>query len=103
MKEDMNLLDKSRAVILSELRGKGGFSFAYCSKLKKSPIMFFNLKCLETNETLERWQFDIHVDKEVTIDSKPKEKSIKEIRKDIGAVIRQITASVTFLPLLEVG
>ena len=59
-------------------------------------------QCLETNETLERWQFDIHVDKEVTIDSKPKEKSIKEIRKDIGAVIRQITASVTFLPLLEV-
>jgi len=59
------------------------------------------VKCLETNETLERWQFDIHVDKEATTDSKPKEKSIKEIRKDIGAVIRQITASVTFLPLLE--
>ena len=61
------------------------------------------LQCIETNETLERWQFDIHVDKEVTLDSKPKEKSIKDIRKDIGAVIRQITASVTFLPLLEVS
>jgi len=59
------------------------------------------IKCIETNETLERWQFDINVDKQTTIDSKPKEKNIKDIRKDIAAVIRQITASVTFLPLLE--
>jgi len=59
------------------------------------------IKCIETNETMERWQFDIKVDKEMTADSKPKERSIKEIRKDIAAVIRQITASVTFLPLLE--
>lgn len=59
------------------------------------------IKCTDTNETLERWQFDIHVDKQVTSDSKPKEKGLKEIRKDIAAVIRQITASVTFLPLLE--
>ena len=33
--------------------------------------------------------------------SKPREKSAKEINNEISAVIRQITASVTFLPLLE--
>lgn len=33
--------------------------------------------------------------------SKPREKSEKDINNEISAVIRQITASVTFLPLLE--
>ena len=33
--------------------------------------------------------------------SKPREKPEKDINKEIGAVIRQITASVTFLPLLD--
>eukprot|EP00057_Strongylocentrotus_purpuratus_P035048 XP_797532.3 PREDICTED: mitotic spindle assembly checkpoint protein MAD2A [Strongylocentrotus purpuratus] len=54
-----------------------------------------------TNEVLERWQFDIECDKSMTHDSKPREKSQAEIHKGIQAVIKQITASVTFLPLLE--
>ena len=33
--------------------------------------------------------------------SAPGEKSEDDIKKEISAVIRQITASVTFLPLLE--
>lgn len=33
--------------------------------------------------------------------SKPRQKSEKDINNEISAVIRQITASVTFLPLLE--
>ena len=33
--------------------------------------------------------------------SKPKEKSIKDIQREIRDVMRQITASVTFLPLLD--
>ncbi|MBN3290055.1 MD2L1 protein, partial [Polypterus senegalus] len=56
---------------------------------------------LETNEVLERWQFDIECDKTATENSTPREKSIKVIQDEIRSVIRQITASVTFLPLLE--
>ncbi|CAH1246426.1 mitotic spindle assembly checkpoint protein MAD2A-like [Branchiostoma lanceolatum] len=56
---------------------------------------------IDTQEVLERWQFDIECDKTMTDDSKPREKSQKEINDEIKAVIRQITASVTFLPLLE--
>ncbi|WAQ96674.1 MD2L1-like protein [Mya arenaria] len=50
------------------------------------------IKSLSANEVLERWQFDVE---------KPVEKSEKEIHEGIRAVIRQITASVTFLPLIE--
>ncbi|XP_028660903.1 mitotic spindle assembly checkpoint protein MAD2A [Erpetoichthys calabaricus] len=56
---------------------------------------------LETNEVLERWQFDIECDKTASENSTPREKSIKVIQDEIRSVIRQITASVTFLPLLE--
>jgi len=73
---------------------------------------------IETNETLERWQFQVTVeDKEresaVTgvdennaaagnvVDKAQVRKSIKEIHNDVQAIIRQITASVTFLPLLN--
>ncbi|XP_041485882.1 mitotic spindle assembly checkpoint protein MAD2A-like [Lytechinus variegatus] len=55
----------------------------------------------ETDQVMERWQFDIECDKTMTHDSKPREKSQAEIHKGIQAVIKQITASVTFLPLLE--
>ena len=54
-----------------------------------------------TGETLERWAFDIEADKEVTAEGGPvHEKPMKEITKEIQAIIRQITASVTFLPML---
>ncbi|XP_046366621.1 mitotic spindle assembly checkpoint protein MAD2A-like [Haliotis rufescens] len=58
------------------------------------------IKSVYTNEVLERWQFDIECDKTVTADTK-KDKSDKAIKEEIRSVIRQITASVTFLPLLE--
>ncbi|KAJ8008080.1 hypothetical protein DPEC_G00101050 [Dallia pectoralis] len=57
--------------------------------------------CLETNEVLERWQFDIACDKTAKDSSAPRDKSVKSIQAEIRSVIRQITASVTFLPLLE--
>ncbi|XP_071952500.1 mitotic spindle assembly checkpoint protein MAD2A-like [Antedon mediterranea] len=57
----------------------------------------------EDNEVLERWQFDIQCDKEMNSESKPKEKSLEEINRGIRDVVRQITATVTFLPLLESG
>lgn len=91
----------------------------------------------ETNETLERWVFNVETDREVvengcapqaapraarsrvglrrlrvlslTADrarcvvlcSAKRSKSEKEITQEIQAIIRQITASVTFLPILE--
>ncbi|XP_046579120.1 mitotic spindle assembly checkpoint protein MAD2A-like [Haliotis rubra] len=58
------------------------------------------IKSVYTNEVLERWQFDVECDKTVTADTK-KDKSDKAIKEEIRSVIRQITASVTFLPLLE--
>lgn len=54
----------------------------------------------QTQETLERWVFDVHTDKSVGPEGKV-EKSQKEITSEIHAIIRQITASVTFLPLLD--
>merc|ERR1711939_1217330 len=56
---------------------------------------------LETRSTLERRQFNIEQDQEVTATSAGKKKSQKAVTNEIQAIIRQITASVTFLPLLE--
>ena len=60
-----------------------------------------------SKEPLERWVFDVvqeaEVGKDGTVlnDTTTKEKSEKEITAEISAIIRQVTASVTFLPLLE--
>ncbi|XP_068164505.1 mitotic spindle assembly checkpoint protein MAD2A [Antennarius striatus] len=56
---------------------------------------------LDKQEVLERWQFDIECDKTAKESSAPRNKSIKTIQDEIRSVIRQITATVTFLPLLE--
>ncbi|GMH90365.1 hypothetical protein TL16_g11747, partial [Triparma laevis f. inornata] len=45
---------------------------------------------VDSGETLERWQFNVSVQEEK-----------EEIHFEISALIRQITASVTFLPLLN--
>ena len=53
-------------------------------------------------QVLERWNFDIETDKEsVHNPEKEFDKSEKDIMSEIQAIIRQITASVTFLPLLQ--
>jgi mitotic spindle assembly checkpoint protein MAD2 len=62
---------------------------------------------VDSQETLERWQFNIIVEAEggenqaPNVNSQHGQKSIKEIHNEIQAIIRQITASVTFLPLLQ--
>jgi mitotic spindle assembly checkpoint protein MAD2 len=85
---------------------------------------------VDTLETLERWQFNVSVDdadlyssnsenvRSVANNSRAVEaadssdkksdgdkmvgtKSVREIHKEIQSIIRQITASVTFLPLLQ--
>eukprot|EP00586_Coscinodiscus_wailesii_P023604 CAMPEP_0172493206 /NCGR_PEP_ID=MMETSP1066-20121228/24588_1 /TAXON_ID=671091 /ORGANISM="Coscinodiscus wailesii, Strain CCMP2513" /LENGTH=222 /DNA_ID=CAMNT_0013263255 /DNA_START=89 /DNA_END=757 /DNA_ORIENTATION=+ len=72
---------------------------------------------VDSGETLERWQFNVTVEEEGGagvmrggdenrarngLPGRGKvEKSVKEIHNEIQAIIRQITASVTFLPLLN--
>jgi len=56
-----------------------------------------------TGETHERWGFDVEVNQEtLSAVAVPRSQSdaVRE-QKEIQAIIRQITASVTFLPLLE--
>ncbi|MCJ1362864.1 Mitotic spindle checkpoint component mad2 [Acarospora aff. strigata] len=73
----------------------------------------------ETGEPVERWEFDVHIfskavksktsrkaiDKENTApeeaDAPPPEKTEKQIQDEIQSIFRQITASVTFLPMLD--
>ncbi|KAI9225969.1 MAG: DNA-binding protein [Piptocephalis tieghemiana] len=56
----------------------------------------------ETGHVMERWQFDIHI-VDPTSDSSPQEKpkGEEDVNKEIQAIIRQITASITFLPMLD--
>lgn len=54
---------------------------------------------IDTNDTVERWVFDIITD--LPQAGEAKEKPEKEIMGEIQAIIRQICASVTFLPLLD--
>lgn len=64
---------------------------------------------IDSGDTLERWQFNVTVDdteadgeNQVPNSSNvPQKKTVKEIHSEIQAIIRQITASVTFLPLLS--
>jgi len=55
----------------------------------------------DSGETLERWVFDVQADKAAVAEGKPADKSEKEVMSEIQAIMRQITASVTFLPLLD--
>lgn len=59
------------------------------------------ISAVDTKETLERWEFRIQSDEEMTSTSKPKEKELTDIQNEIKNVIRQIVASVTYLPILE--
>lgn len=59
---------------------------------------------VEKGEVLERWVFDVQTDEaslKAGVDVAVQNKSEKEISKEIGAIIRQITSSVSFLPLLD--
>jgi mitotic spindle assembly checkpoint protein MAD2 len=54
-----------------------------------------------SKEVMERWTFDIETSKEAKSGAAFLERPEKEITSEIQAIMRQITASVTFLPLLE--
>ncbi|CDU25420.1 probable MAD2-spindle-assembly checkpoint protein [Sporisorium scitamineum] len=63
----------------------------------------------DTGETRERWQFDVDVintplsfEDATSSDDKPSvKKTDAQVRAEIAAIIKQITASCTFLPVLE--
>jgi mitotic spindle assembly checkpoint protein MAD2 len=57
------------------------------------------IKGVETGDILERWAFDCETTS--TEEGTKSDKPMKEITNEIQAIIRQITASVTFLPLLN--
>ncbi|ORY27436.1 putative mitotic spindle checkpoint-related protein [Naematelia encephala] len=77
------------------------------------------IKSIETDETLERWQFDIQTEtpstpvpnpvpvpavpgeKSGTRPGKRKEKTEHDVQGEIREIMKQITSSVTFLPILE--
>ena len=66
------------------------------------------LASVETKETLERWEFNVEYEKENDKENTDEgnyrnktDKDEKKIKQEIRDVIRQITASVTFLPLLD--
>ena len=57
------------------------------------------VKGVESGDTLERWVFNC--DASGSAENAKSDKAIKEITNEIQAIVRQITASVTFLPLLN--
>jgi mitotic spindle assembly checkpoint protein MAD2 len=87
------------------------------SKISKLVVV---ITSKETGEHIERWQFDVNVfgkdakqktsrkaaDKEnvapdaVAAEAEP-EKTEAQVQEEIQAIFRQITASVTFLPVLD--
>lgn len=63
----------------------------------------------ETQETVERWQFDVEVVNQ-PLETEPaagaslpksQQKTDAQVKAEIAAIIKQITASCTFLPVLE--
>ncbi|XP_078172738.1 mitotic spindle checkpoint protein MAD2 [Carex rostrata] len=54
-----------------------------------------------TSEVLERWNFNIVTDAEVVETGVIKEKSDKEIMREIQAIMRQIASCVSYLPCLD--
>lgn len=61
------------------------------------------ISAVATEEVMERWTFHVHTDEDSLRPDggPPKHKDEKEIQREIAAIIRQITSSVSFLPLLE--
>lgn len=67
----------------------------------------------DSGEAVELWQFDVNVFPDdgsqesapvrPSSDNKQKDKPDTVIQKEIQAIIRQITASITFLPVLDPG
>lgn len=92
-------LKKYLDVILTQMR-----KFLESKNVHKIVIVILRS---DTNEPVERWQFDVDLEQEKQdtggriLSDQDGRKVLKEIQEGIRGVIRQITASVTFLPTLE--
>lgn len=76
--------------IMQQLR-----KWIYGGRLLKLVVVIINKA---TTETVERWVFSVDIQKEGDeIDEKPK----SQIQREIQAIFRQITASVSYLPFLQ--
>ncbi|KAJ3086262.1 Mitotic spindle checkpoint component mad2 [Quaeritorhiza haematococci] len=75
---------------------------------KKISKLVLVIATKHSGEVVERWQFDIELEDEsgdkensrLNPKQKPAPKTEKEIHGEISAIMRQITASVSFLPIL---
>ena len=98
--------------IMSQLK-----EWMYGGKISKLVVV---ITSKETGEHVERWQFDVQIhgkgsksrsskktgDKEnsapdAAANETQEEKTEQEIQQEIQSIFRQITASVTFLPMLD--
>ncbi|KAL3644455.1 Mitotic spindle checkpoint component mad2 [Castilleja foliolosa] len=67
-------------------------------KLQRVVLVIMNK---DSGEVLERWNFSIETDSEVVEKGVSREKSDKEIMREIQAIMRQIASSITYLPCLD--
>lgn len=94
-------LKKYLDIVLNQMR-----KFLETKNVHKIVIVILRL---DTHEPVERWQFNVDLDQKrdeedcehSERDLELERKVLKEIQEGIRGVIRQITASVTFLPTLE--
>jgi mitotic spindle assembly checkpoint protein MAD2 len=86
-------LSKYLASVLQQLS-----EWLMSGNVQKLVIVITNV---DTNKPVERWVFDVQTDQDTLSTGKAQEKSEKDIMREIQAIIRQITSSVTFLPLLD--
>lgn len=80
-------------------------------KSNKISKLILVIKSRETGQVLERWQFDVHVVQPVepitATEENPEDMEIvdnsvsESTQQQIRALMRQISASVTFLPELD--
>ncbi|KAE8710242.1 Mitotic spindle checkpoint protein MAD2 [Hibiscus syriacus] len=83
------------------LRGSAAIDMQRMGKDRRSLFSLISLKRVvivimskATNEVLERWNFSIETDSEIVEKSVSREKSDREIMREIQAIMRQITSSV---------
>lgn len=68
----------------------------YGGKLSKLVVVIINKS---TTESVERWEFSLDVNDEDDVDASAIDK--QRIQREIQAIIRQVTASVSYLPFLK--
>ncbi|KAH9290654.1 hypothetical protein KI387_034771, partial [Taxus chinensis] len=69
-----------------------------CGKLQRIVLVIMSKA---SSEVLERWNFNIETDEEVVLKGVSREKSDKEIMREIQVIMRQIASSITYLPCLD--